>query len=94
MSCKHGGLSVALGLALALAIPALVQSQTSDSHGVAARIARAGRYCCIAFSAPLSRRNVRERVVQGIAVRIPSAPPGSRREPPWVLDSHNPSNLT
>jgi glucoamylase len=36
MRCKHSGLNVALGLALAFATPALVQSQTSGSQGVTA----------------------------------------------------------
>ena len=36
MHCRDGGISVALGLALAFATPALVRSQTSGSQGVAA----------------------------------------------------------
>src|SRR6202051_5108363 len=36
MRCRDRGLRVALGLSLTFATPALVQSQTSDSHGVAA----------------------------------------------------------
>src|ERR1700692_2220234 len=36
MRCRDRGLSVALGLSLTFATPALVRSQTSDSHSVAA----------------------------------------------------------
>jgi hypothetical protein len=31
--------------------------------------------------------------LQRSGVRIPSAPPGSRREPPWVPGAHNPSTI-
>jgi glutamate-1-semialdehyde 2,1-aminomutase len=30
---------------------------------------------------------------QGSTVRIPSAPPGSRHEPPWVPGTRNPSTI-
>jgi hypothetical protein len=34
-----------------------------------------------------------ERIVRWPSVRIPSGPPGSRREPPWVPGAHNPSTI-
>jgi hypothetical protein len=33
------------------------------------------------------------RIVESIAVLIPSAPSGSRHEPPWVPGPHNPSTI-
>ena len=35
----------------------------------------------------------RRAVTRWPSVRIPSAPPGSRREPPWVPGAHNPSTI-
>jgi hypothetical protein len=45
----------------------------------------------VPYSATASDRT--SGIVRWPSVRIPSAPPGSRREPPWVPGAHNPSTI-
>ena len=48
-----------------------------------------------AVSAPYSATDLDRTsgIVRWPSVRIPSVPPGSRREPPRVPDAHNPSTI-